>query len=294
MLILLSITLSLLLLLLYLRHVNNGMKQVPADAIKLSPHRFTEQEILDTYKKVTANPLDWTPHLPPKLDRRYVIVGGSGLVGGFIVLHLLARGQPPSSIRIIDFRPPYREDMVQGPAKHVNFVQADITNIGSIKAAFAQPWPKDVASLPLTVFHTAAAIRPGERAKIFLNRCAIVNVNGTANVIAAASAAGADVLVATSSASISIRPVNFWIPPWRSVPKGFVQIYRDPEKDVNLRPHGEYFSNYAWTKARAEDLVMKADDKELRTGCIRPACAVYGNKYDISFGSFMPVGHIET
>lgn len=270
------------------------MKVVPDEVLKLSPHRFTDQEIRDTYKKVTEKPLDWTPHLPPKLERRYVVVGGSGLVGGFIVLHLLARGQSPESIRVIDFRSPYRKDMIQSKAKDVEFLQVDITDIASIKAAFAKPWPKSVESLPLTVFHTAASIRPGERNRIFLNRCAIVNVNGTENVLAAARSAGADILVATSSASISIRPANLWIAPWQQTAKRYVQIYKDPEADQTLRPHGEYFANYAWTKARAEDLVLRANGDGLKTGCIRPACTIYGNEFDLTFGRYMVRGLVST
>lgn len=291
---LLGIPFGIFLLVLYLRHVNNGMKQTPSEALELSPHRFTDEEIRETYQKVSAKPLDWTPYLPPKLQRRYVVVGGSGLVGGFLVLHLLARGESAESIRIVDFRKPFRKDLTRGKANDVEFVQTDITNVASIKSAFAKQWPKSVSSLPLTVFHTAAAIRPGERAEIFLNRCAIVNVNGTENVITAARSAGADILIATSSASISIRPTNFWIAPWQKMPKRFVQVYLDPEKDQNLRPLSEYFANYAWTKARAEDLVMKANGRHLKTGCIRPACPVYGNEYDLSFGAHMAAGHVET
>ena len=291
---LLGVPIGLVLLALYLWHVDHGMRVVPAEVTKLSPHRWTDEEVRETYERLAAKPLDWTPHLPPKLDRRYVVVGGSGLVGGFLVLQLLARGQSPESIRIVDFRKPFREDLNRGQAKEVEFVQADITNMKIVKAAFAKPWPKSVASLPMTVIHTAASIRPGERNKIFLNRCAIVNINGTENVLGAARDAGADIFLATSSASISIRPVNFWIAPWRTTPKGYVQIYKDPEHDDNLRAHSAYFSNYAWTKARAEDAVLKANTALFRTGCVRPACAVYGNRHDISFGAMVAQGHVET
>ena len=285
----------LILLAFYLRHVNNGMKTVPHEALKLSPHRWTDEEIRRTYKQISEKPLDWTPHLPPRLERRYVVVGGSGLVGGFLVLHLLARGTPPENIRIIDFRTSPRRDLHQGKAAKVEFVHADITSIPSITAAFSQPWPASVSSLPLTVFHTAAAIRPGERAKVFLSRVSVVNIDGTRNVLDAAKKAGADIFIATSSASIAIRPINFWIPPWRAAPNGIMQIYPNPEQDETIRPHGAYFSNYAWSKARAEQLVMQANDgDDFKTGCIRPACAVYGTNYDIVFGTHMAQGHFQT
>ena len=284
-----------ILLALYLRHVNNGMKQVPHEALKLSPKRWTDEEIRRTYKQISEKPLDWTPHLPPHLERRYVVVGGSGLIGGFLILHLLARGTPPENIRIIDFRTSPRRELKRGKAAEVEFVHADITSIPSITAAFSQPWPSNVSSLPLTVFHTAASIRPGERAKVFIPRVSAVNIDGTRNVLDAAKKAGADVFIATSSASISVRPINFWIPPWRESPKDYMQIYRNPEEDESIRPHGAYFSNYAWSKARAEQLVMQANDGDnFKTGCIRPACGVYGTKYDLSFGSYMAQGHFQT
>ncbi|KAL9090711.1 MAG: hypothetical protein Q9165_005199 [Trypethelium subeluteriae] len=282
------------LLILYLVHVNNGLNHVPEEARKLSAPEWTDEEIRRTYRLVCENPIDFTSHLPPKLERRYVVVGGSGLVGGFIVLHLLARGQPPESIRIVDFRKPIRADLGRENAKDVQFAQADITSLESTTAAFEKPWPSKVASLPLTVFHTAAAIRPGERSLSLINRVSKVNVTGTENVISAAKKVGADVFVATSSGSISIRPVNFWIPPWKKMPDNYVQVFKDPDQDQNIRPHGTYFANYAMTKAQAEDIVLKANGPSFRTGVIRPACQVYGNRHDLCLSFHMDRGKIES
>jgi len=86
-------------------------------------------------------------------------------------LQLLARGQTPESIRLIDFRPPSRIDLLNRNASKVQFVQADISSETSTNEAFSKPWPKSVASLPLTVFHTAAVINPSDRAKSLLYRC---------------------------------------------------------------------------------------------------------------------------
>lgn len=286
---------SFLLLALYLRHVQNGMKQTPQEILDISPNRWTDEEVLTTYDRIGKQPVDFSSHLPPRLNRRYIVVGGSGLVGGFIVLHLLARGQPPESIRIVDFVQTKRKDMLKGPATKVGFVKADISSIDSTKAAFSHPWPDSVGNLPLTVFHTAAVIRASERKKHLLNRCWAINTTGTANVIAASKAAGADILIFTSSASIAIRPVNHWIPPWRKTCDGYVQIYKDPEDDETIREHDEYFTNYAMTKAAAEDLVLREHGKAgLKTGSIRPGCVVYGTEYDISFGPFMKKGRVET
>jgi nucleoside-diphosphate-sugar epimerase len=290
--ILIAIAISIFLLILYLDHVNNGMHATPPEALKQSPYRWTESEIKATFERITKNPIDIRPHLPPKKDRRYAVVGGSGLIGGSLVLQLLARGQPPESIRIIDFRRPVRKDLLRGDAVKVDYVGADVTKEESIRSAFEKPWPSSVRSWPITVFHTAAVIIPEDRARILQSQISSVNTVGTAHVLSAARATGADVFIATSSGSIAIRPCNFWIPPWLKWSPTFVQFYLDPIKDINIRARKEYSGNYAISKAYAEDLVCKANDKsgQFRTGCIRPACGVYGNKYDLTVGTYMTIG----
>lgn len=145
----------------YLWRLNKVMSQTPPGAVHASPYRWADSEIKDTYKRIRAKPIDWTKHLPPKANRRYVVTGGSGGVGGQIILHLLLRGEPPESIRIVDLKKVERADMMTGAAAKVAFAQADITSPSATKAAFDKPWPKSVAKLPLTVFHTAALIIPG-------------------------------------------------------------------------------------------------------------------------------------
>src|ERR1051326_2824015 len=124
--ILLATGLAVLSVALYLRHVNNAMTRIPPEVSKLSLPRLTDEEISTTYKRICDNPIDITPHLPPSLKRRYVVVGGSGMVGGFIVLHLIARGQPPESVRIVDLRKPDRPDLNNGKVAKVQYVQANI------------------------------------------------------------------------------------------------------------------------------------------------------------------------
>jgi nucleoside-diphosphate-sugar epimerase len=205
------------------------------------------------------------------------------------VLHLLSRGQSPLGIRIVDFREPARKDLLTR-AKEVDFAQADITKPDSVTAAFQKPWPRSVANLPLTVFHTAAVIRPGDRSPALDSLVSGVNVVGCANTIAAARGAGADVFVATSSGSIAIRPINVWIWPWEKHPRNMVQVYADPDRDQTLRARHLYFGNYALSKAQAEDMVIKANADGFRTGCIRPACGVYANRYDLTVGAYIKAG----
>ena len=59
----------------------------------------------------------------------------TGLVGGFIVLQLLARGTLPRNIRILDVRGPERDDLKTGPAAEVEFITTDIRSAASVSAA---------------------------------------------------------------------------------------------------------------------------------------------------------------
>ena len=94
------------LLVVYLWHVNRGISGSPPDASKLPNKRWTPDEVRAAYEKTRASPTNVSEHLPPKLGRRYIVVGGSGLVGGSIVQHLLMRGEDPEAIRVLDLREP--------------------------------------------------------------------------------------------------------------------------------------------------------------------------------------------
>ncbi|GFG24518.1 sterol-4-alpha-carboxylate 3-dehydrogenase, decarboxylating [Aspergillus udagawae] len=257
---------------LYLYHVNRAMTQVPEEARLLSPRRWTVEEIKEAYRKAIESPIDVGKSLPPKQHRRYIVVGGSGLVGNWIVTHLLARGEDPTAVRILDLQSPRQQILDQGVA----FVKIDITDAKAVQAVFAQPWPQQVASLPLTVFHNAAVIRPGERHKAFLQYCTRVNVDGTRNILTAAKQYGASCFVSTSSGSVLLRRPSFWIAPWTKWPKGVVQIISDAAETP--KEHEQFFGNYAVSKAEAERIVRAADSLEsnFRTGCIRPANGIYG------------------
>jgi nucleoside-diphosphate-sugar epimerase len=262
------------------------LKSTPKEALRLAPHRWTDDEIKSTYQRISAHPVDIRPHLPPKQNRRYVVVGGSGLVGGSIVLQLLARGQSPESIHIVDLRRPRRHDLLTAPGSLVPFVEADVTSNESVRRAFNAPWPSAVSRLPLTVFHTAAIIIPEDRAQVLQNRSSLVNHIGTAHVLSAAQAAGANIFISTSTGAIAIRPFSVWFAPWKKYPDSYVQVYPNPDEDRTIRPRNEYAGNYAVSKAEAEVLVLRANSPTFRTGCIRPACGVYGNESDMTIGVY--------
>lgn len=290
----------LVLLALYLWNLNRLLSTTPPEVARTVPQRWTRQQLREVYDRLRREHITTASYaesgcLPPRLTRRYIVTGGSGLVGGHIVLQLLARGQPPEAIRIVDFQAPHRADMVaptaQGPVTKVPFCKTDIASAESTKAAFNAPWADDsIAKLPLTVFHTAAVIIPSARSELVNGFCESVNVQGTRNVLSAARRAGADIFVSTSSASIAIRPVQFWASSWsdgwsHQFPPGFWQVLDESDFYRPLRPHDEFFGNYPASKAKAERIVCAANSRAIRTGCIRPGNGVYGHPTDNLLGT---------
>ncbi|KAG0158870.1 hypothetical protein PDIDSM_69340 [Penicillium digitatum] len=257
---------------LYMWRVNSAMKVVPEEAQKLSPHRWTVEEIKAAYKKNLETPIDVTKSLPPKQSRRYVVVGGTGLVGAWIVSHLLTRGEDPKAIRILDLISP-EQDMLK---KGVCWIKTNIVDEFAVTTAFEAPWPANVTNLALTVYHTAAIIRPQDRLKSFLPLSSKVNIDGTRKVLNPARLAGATAFIWTSSGSVALHQPTFWIAPWATQPKRVVQVISDSTKMPES--HDQFFGNYAVTKAEAERLVRAADNPatNFRTGCIRPTNSVYG------------------
>ena len=147
-----------------------------------------------------------------------------------------------------------------------------------MKDAFNSPWPAKVAKLPLTVFDTVAYIHAGYGRADFLDKYMSVNVEGTRNVLEAAKSAGCDIFIATSSASIGIRPSNFLFPPWQKYPRNHLQV-TDNADPPPLDKLENFAGCYAYSKALAEKIVTDADNKKsgFRTGTIRPGHAIYGH-----------------
>lgn len=63
---------------LYLYRVNQLLSGTPDEVRKLAGSRWTPNQLKDTYRRLQEKPIDYTDKLPPKLDRRYVVTGGSG------------------------------------------------------------------------------------------------------------------------------------------------------------------------------------------------------------------------
>ncbi|GJJ09489.1 hypothetical protein Clacol_003712 [Clathrus columnatus] len=168
----------------------------------------------------------------------------------------------------------------------------DISDSNSVLDAFKAPWNDGRGDdVPITVFHSAANIRFWERVKALLHLSNFVNVRGTQNIIDGCHNIGADILIYTSSASITTRSNQFWMLPWKKFPERFIQILDD---DTPIpTEHELFFSNYAASKAYAERLVREADKSPiprgrlLRTGCIRPGNGIYGPGGDILAGAYL-------
>lgn len=212
-------------------------------------------------------------------------------MGGQIILHLIQAGVPPEAIRIVDLVSPVREnEFAQPPASAVAVELADITSKQATIDAFTRPWPAGVGGRPLTVFHAAAVIRPFERHDLVYHRCYEVNVKGTANVLAAASTAKADLFIYTSSCTVGHWPVHFLSLPASSAARArsLVQLITVGDFTKPLRPAAQFATNYARSKGEAERLVSAADEPEgMRTGIIRPGNAVYGHREDKVLGRML-------
>ncbi|KAJ7487813.1 3-beta hydroxysteroid dehydrogenase/isomerase family-domain-containing protein [Mycena latifolia] len=278
------------LLYVYIKLNDQRLTHIPKDALAFSPARCTPEDVHETAAQLLKSPISIVDQLPPKTGRRYIVVGGAGFLGGWIVMQLLERGEDPRRIRVIDIRAPVRHDLTTGRAKQVHFIQADVSDAAAVAAAFNAPWPDDDAS-QITVFHTAANIRFYEKSLSLLPNSARVNVVGTQNIIDAARSIGATAMVYTSSGSVSVRSTRFLLWPWESAPRHFVQAINEDEAIVPKRHH-DFFSNYAVTKMEAERRVCAADksasrDGVLRTGCIRPGNGVFGPGGDMLCGSYL-------
>lgn len=302
------------LLYLYIRLNDAKLMKLPHDvASAFSPHRISATDALEAAARSETTRFDSKTFLPPRTGRRYIVIGGAGFLGGWIVRHLLERGEHPKQIRVLDIRVPTRPDLTTGLAKDVDFRLVDISDREQVQAAFNAPWPSpsltpvgrssfEIVETETTVFHTAANIRFYERDAGLLPLSEKVNVEGTQNVLDAARAAGVSVLVYTSSGSVSVRRARLWLWPWEKQPPFSVQTIDDDDSRLPQR-HEEMFSNYAVSKLKAERLVRAADrsplpsyEKDqsqdhhrqlLRTGCLRPGNGIYGTGGDILCGAYL-------
>ena len=175
----------------------------------------------------------------------------------------------------------------------IEFCQADVSDAAAVDAAFRKPWPDthDGPEPEVTVFHTAAIIRFYERKERLQPYSDTINVTGTENVIASARKIGASTLVYTSSGSVSVKSNRFLRWPWEGAPEYGVQVINGDDEQVPTR-HGDFFSNYAVSKWKAEKIVRAANGSSsgkhtLHTGAIRPGNGIYGPGGDLLVDQYM-------
>lgn len=63
---------------LYLYYINSLMSGTPDHVRAISPRRWTREELLETYRRLEKVPIDYVNQIPPRQNRRYIVVGGSG------------------------------------------------------------------------------------------------------------------------------------------------------------------------------------------------------------------------
>ncbi|KAL1658538.1 hypothetical protein GGF50DRAFT_67026 [Schizophyllum commune] len=278
----------------YLKLNDSRVKSIPARVLQFSPKRLTPEDVPRLEKELAARGASIQDQLPPKTGRRYIIIGGAGFLGGWLVLHLLRRGEDAKNIRVIDIRLPDRPDMQGDAVKDVTFLQVDITDEDAVNRALDLPWPNgDISGL--TVFNAAANILFFERDERLLHRSTRINVDGMQNVLDASRRVGASVFIQTSSGSVAVHSSRYLLWPWERESKYFVQVVNDDPSLVPKR-HVDHFSNYAASKYICERRVLAADKSPsgvggtLRTGALRPGNGIFGPGGDAVCGAYLARG----
>ncbi len=189
-----------------------------------------------------------------------LITGGAGFLGRALVGELLKKDVTHLSagrILVLDSRTPLWYD-----DGRVTFLKGDIRSPEDLDRA--------CRGVDL-VYHCAAVIDWGQRPRSFLYD---VNVNGTANVIAAAARNGARGLVYTSTMDVLYDGNNI------------------VDADETMAYPKKFTMTYAETKAIAEQKVLRANGLErggsapLKTCVIRP-CGMFGEGDPYHVSSFL-------
>lgn len=181
----------------------------------------------------------------PKTGESYLVIG-VGFVGVSLVKRLLQRGE--TKVRAFDISPrnPFEGD------SRVEYMRGDVGSMKDLEKAL-----KGVD----TVYATFAMIRFFERMDFQAPLSVKVNIDGTKNVIAACKKAGVKYLVQTSTSNVMACPklAKF-----------------DMKEDSPYVTRDISHNHYSWTKAKAEQLILEANDSKLQTVAIRPCSGVFG------------------
>ncbi|PKK75456.1 C-3 sterol dehydrogenase [Rhizophagus irregularis] len=169
----------------------------------------------------------------------YLIIGGDGFVGRWVVEMLIKRGE--TSITVFDIVQRYFD-------KEIKHYQGDLSNYDDISDCIEK---ENITA----IIHTASPPHDGKSEGLFWE----VNVEGTKNVIEACVKFGVKKLVYTSSSSVVYDGYSELINTDETAPY--------PEKHMNV---------YNETKAAGEKLVLEANGRNgLLTCALRP-CGIFG------------------
>mmetsp|Transcript_8293 Transcript_8293/g.11419 ORF Transcript_8293/g.11419 Transcript_8293/m.11419 type:complete len:342 (+) Transcript_8293:21-1046(+) len=162
----------------------------------------------------------------------YMVIGGGGFLGRYIVDFLLNRGE--KNVKIFDLRKTFDDP-------RVDYILGDITKVDDLKKAFVGVQ---------CVIHTASSTHNVHNHDLVFK----INVQGTKNVIEACVASGVKELVYTSSASVVFDGND---------------LKNATEEAPYAKAH---FDDYSHTKQLAEEAVIAANGKGgLMTVAIRPS-----------------------
>jgi len=176
--------------------------------------------------------------LTPCLDRRYLVTGGCGFLGRYLVEHLVRCG---ASVRVFDIADP-----PEG-FPDVEFIKGDIRRFSDIGRAV-----QDID----VIFHSASLTHTAARRQDYFT----VNVDGTKNVVSAALGNSVSQIIYTSTSSVVMNG--------QDVQNG----------DESLAYPEFYLDSYSQTKSLAEQAVRRINGTcnsqgvPLLTIAIRPHC----------------------
>jgi nucleoside-diphosphate-sugar epimerase len=193
-----------------------------------------------------------------KAPKNCVVTGGTGFVGQRLVEMLAERGAK----RVVCF------DIVaaaENVSKHpaIEYVVGDLRDAAAVEAAVKGAD---------CVWHNGAAVGPYHPQELYK----AVNVDGTANVIAACRKHGVKKLVFSSSPSTRFGPTS------ETDPDGAT------EDEMPVIPQATYVQEYAKTKADAELMVREACDEGLMTIAVAPH-QVYGPRDNLFLPNVLEV-----
>ena len=185
----------------------------------------------------------------PKTDDTYLIIG-VGFVGMRLINRLLERGE--TKIIAFDVVPsnPFSGD------PRVTYIQGDVTKPESLKKA---------CQGVDTVITTFALIKFWERLSFQAGISEHVNITGTKNVIQQCKDAGVKILIQTSTSNVMATP---------ALTRKMNGKLMDETCPYVTR--AESHNHYSWTKAIAEQLVLKASCPSMLTVAVRPCSGVFG------------------